>query len=83
MNSNSESEAIWNYNQALIWSERADEVAPKFLDNKELLDSHKRRLYSKSPNLYPQFASYGISEENWYYVNNEIIKYKDGKRIKE
>lgn len=81
MNSSSQSEAILNYEQALIWSKRADEVAPSFLGNQELLDTHKRRLYSKAAHLYPQFASYGTSEENWYYVSGQIVKYVNGKRV--
>lgn len=69
--------------QAVLWSEKADNIRPLFLENQELLDSHKRRLFTKAPNLYPQFASYGASETNWYFVNNEIVKYVNGKRIKE
>lgn len=55
--------------------------SPDFLKNQELLDARKRRLYSKSPNLYPQFASYGTSEENWYCVSGHIVKYVNGKRV--
>lgn len=54
---------------------------PKFLENQELLDAHKRRLFSKSPELYNQFASYGTSEENWYVIDGKIVKYVNGKRI--
>lgn len=64
------------------FSERADVFRPEFLTDK-FCDQHKRRLYTKSPDLYPQFAEYGTSEENWYFVNGEIVKYKDGKRVKE
>lgn len=67
--------------QAVLWSERADKVRPLFLENEELLDSHKRRLYSKSPHLYPQFAKYGTSEENWYVIDGQIVKYVNGKRV--
>lgn len=82
MNSKSNNEAIFNYNQALIWSDRADKVRPQFLNIRELLDAHKRRLYTKSPELYPQFAEYGTSEENWYVIDGQIVKYVNGKRIK-
>lgn len=54
---------------------------PSFL-TKDLCDQHKRRLYTKAPELYPQFAELGTSEENWYFVGGRIIKYKDGKQIK-
>lgn len=54
---------------------------PPFL-TKEFCDQHKRRLYTKAPELYPQFAELGMSEENWYFVDGRIIKYKDGKQIK-
>lgn len=55
--------------------------SPKFLENQELLDAHKRRLYTKSPELYPQFAEYGTSEENWYVIDGQIVKYVKCKRI--
>lgn len=48
--------------QATLWSEKADEIRPPFLNNQELLDAHKRRLYSKAAHLYPQFASYGTAK---------------------
>lgn len=68
---------------ARFYNNKANKIRPTFLDNQELLDSHKRRLYSKAAHLYPQFAEYGTSEINWYVVDGEIVKYKDGKRIKE
>lgn len=64
------------------FSYRADSMRPPFL-TEEFCNQHKRRLFTKSPNLYPQFAEYGTSEVNWYVINGEIVKYKDGKRIKE
>ena len=59
---------------------RAFMFRPKFL-TKDFCDQHKRRLYTKAPALYPQFAGYGKSDENWYFVDGEIIKYINGKRI--
>lgn len=43
---------------------------PPFLLNQDYLDSHKRRLYQKSPELYPQFEEYNKEndESNWYCV---------------
>lgn len=82
MNSTSKHEFVANYGQALIWNDCANNVRPPFITN-ELCDQHKRRLYTKSPELYPQFAEYGTSEENWYSINEQIVKYINGKRIKE
>lgn len=80
MNSTSKHEFVANYGQSLIWNDCANNVRPSFITN-ELCDQHKRRLFSKSPELYPQFASYGTSEEDWYYVSGQIVKYVNGKRI--
>lgn len=66
--------------QAEWWSRHADMVRPKFL-TEEFCDQHKRRLYTKNPELYPQFASYGTSEENWYFLDGEVVKYIKGKRV--
>lgn len=68
--------------KAIIYSVEADKIRPPFL-TEEFCDQHKRRLFSKNPTHYSQFAEYGTSEVNWYVINNEIVKYKDGKRIKE
>lgn len=55
---------------------------PSFLTD-ELCDQHKRRLFTKQPDKYPQFSHLGESEINWYVVDGEILKYKQGKRINE
>lgn len=39
---------------------------PKFL-KRGLLLAHRRRLYTKNPDYYKQFAKYGRSEVNWYW----------------
>lgn len=59
------------------FSDEAYYIKPSFLTD-EFCDQHKRRLYTKAPSLYPQFEKYGTSEINWYYVNGELLKYKDG-----
>lgn len=43
---------------------------PPFLSNEEYLNSHKRRLYQKIPELYPQFEKYNNENDksNWYCV---------------
>ena len=53
---------------------------PVFL-TKNFCAQHKRRLYTKSPGMYRQFARYGKSDENWYFVNGRVVKYKNGKNI--
>lgn len=68
--------------EELAWfcEEDADWHMPPFLTD-DFCDQHKRRLYTKAPELYPQFAEYGKSEENWYFVDGKIVKYVNGKRI--
>lgn len=61
--------------EAEYFSKRADSIRPPFLTD-EFCDQHKRRLYCKAEHLYPQFAEYGKSEVNWYFVNGELLKYK-------
>ena len=67
---------------AAVYSSRyaMSNLRPPFL-TVEFCDQHKRRLYAKSPSLYPQFASYGASEENWYVIDGVIVKYIKGKQI--
>lgn len=67
----------------LAWfcEEDADWHMPPFLTD-DFCDQHKRRLYTKAPELYPQFAEYGTSDENWYVVNGKLLKYVNGKIIK-
>lgn len=47
----------------------------------EYFDQMKRRLYTKDPEHYKQWAHLGTSEENWYFVDEEWRKYINGKRI--
>lgn len=42
----------------------------------------KRRLYTKDKIFYQVWKNLGESDENWYYINDSIVKYKGGKRIK-
>lgn len=58
----------------------ANKIIPNFIDNAMCIQ-HRKRLYTKSPELYPQFAGYGTSEENWYVIDGQIVKYINGKRI--
>lgn len=66
---------------AEIFNDRANIIMPPFLTD-DFCNQHKRRLYSKSAELYPQFAEYGKSEENWYFVGGKLLKYINGKQVK-
>lgn len=68
------------YDYAKDWSDKADTIRPSFLTD-EFCDQHKRRLYTKAAHLYPQFEKYGTSDENWYFVDGNLLKYVNGKRI--
>lgn len=59
---------------------QANLVRPKWMTD-ELCDQHKRRLFTKAPHRYPQFAEFGESLENWYVVEGELKKYINGKII--
>lgn len=71
------------YARALLHSLIADFVKPSF-HKEAFFTQMKRRLYTKSPNFYAQWAQLGCSLENWYWSPKEkrIIKYVDGKRVK-
>lgn len=63
-------------------SSQADALRPPFLTDK-LCAQHRRRLFTKAPDQYPQFSGYGTSLENWYVVDGKLLKYVGGKQIKE
>ena len=69
------------YEYSKYWSDEADKIRPSFLDLDELIIQHRKRLYSKSPDKYRQFAEYGTSDINYYVVDGELLKYVNGKRI--
>lgn len=47
----------------------------------EYYDQMKRRLYTKNPERYKQWADLGKSDCNWYFVDGEWRKYVNGKRV--
>lgn len=49
----------------------------------EYYTNMKKRLYTKNPEHYKQWAHLGTSLENWYWSHeeNKFIKYVNGKRI--
>lgn len=62
---------------------KAKNITPSF-HTPEFIENMKKRLYTKDPVHYAQWAGLGKSEENWYWspCENGIIKYVNGKRIK-
>lgn len=68
-----EAKALWASNLAEYWR-------PMF-HTQEYFDNMKARLYTKNPQHYAQFAEYGTSDYNLYYVDGEWRKYVNGKRI--
>lgn len=47
----------------------------------EYYEQMKRRLYTKDPEHYKQWAHLGKSQENWYFVDGEWRVYVNGKRV--
>lgn len=68
--------------RTLFWNSNANKIRPPFL-TEEFCNQHKRRLYTKNPEYYIQFAIFGKSEENWYFVDGKLVKYVNGKKISE
>jgi hypothetical protein len=65
---------------AKVCSDLAQMCEPEW-HTTEYFDQMKRRLYSKNPEHYKQWAHLGTSDENWYFVDKEWRKYINGKRI--
>lgn len=68
-----EDKALWASNLADYWR-------PKF-HTEQYFSNMKARLYTKNPKHYAQFAEYGTSDYNLYYVDGVWRKYVNGKRI--
>lgn len=62
------------------WNQQANSIRSDFL-TEEFCHQHKRRLYTKAPQLYPQFESFGTSQENWYSVGGKMLRYINGRQI--
>lgn len=69
------------YGRAEVSSRWCDQTRPDF-HTVEFFEQMKRRLYTKNPVHYAQWADLGESQENWYWSPSEekIIKYVNGKR---
>lgn len=67
----------------LIEADReAREITPPF-HTSEFIEQMKRRLYTKNPEHYKQWAEYGTSDENFYWspTQQKWLVYRDGKLI--
>jgi hypothetical protein len=69
------------YKLAQIESYYADDLHRPSWHTCEYFDQMKRRLYTKDPEHYKQWADLGESQENYYYVDGQWRIYKDGKRV--
>lgn len=70
------------FGTAILSNMYADNYRPDW-HTQEYYDQMKRRLYTKDPEHYKQWADLGTSEENWYWSQEqgEWRKYVNGKRI--
>lgn len=68
-------------NEANTWSLNADTCRPDFINRDDIMIQHRKRLYTKAPELYPQFSKYGTSDINYYFVDGRLLKYNNGKLI--
>lgn len=71
-----------NVQVSAAWSILANDIRPDW-HTYEYYDQMKRRLYTKDPEHYKQWAYLGESNENWYWSQEqgEWRKYVNGKRI--
>ena len=71
-----------HYNEASKVSEYATRITPDW-HTQEYYTQMKRRLYTKDPEHYKQWAHLGESQENWYWSQEqgEWQKYVNGKRV--
>lgn len=74
-------EAIVHYFLAKEWGDKAMSAFPIFLTD-SFTHQHRKRLYTKYPLYYNQWAELGTSDENWYYVNGEWRIYINGRIVK-
>lgn len=65
---------------AELFSGACDCIRPPFHTG-EYFKQMKRRLYTKDPVHYEQWARLGESEDSWYFVDGEWRIYRNGKRI--
>lgn len=63
--------------QAFVAEQWCHTTRPKW-HTQAYYDQMKRRLYSKNPEHYKQWAHLGESDCNWYFVDGEWRKYVNG-----
>lgn len=60
-------------------SKKAESLKPSFLCE-ELYNNFKKRLYTKNPEYYKKFESFGKTEANYYFVDGNWLKYENGNK---
>lgn len=85
---------LYHYHLCLFWYKRGDkpmarkmsEQAMAFKPNfhtQEYFNQMKRRLFEKDEEYYKQWSYLGKSLDNWYFVDGEWVKYRNGKKLRE
>lgn len=69
-----------NTRLAAFFDVETERVRPDW-HTQEYYDQMKRRLYTKDPEHYKQWADLGKSDCNWYFVDGVWRKYVNGKRV--
>lgn len=62
-------------------SQTAENFKPEW-HCEEYFNQMKRRLFEKDEEYYKQWSYLGKSLDNWYFVDGEWVKYRNGKKIK-
>lgn len=57
----------------------ANKIKPSFL-TEDFCNQHKRRLFTKNKKAFSCFSSLGESQENWYFVNNQLLVYGNNRK---
>ena len=65
----------------VLFSRQAQLLRPEW-HCEEYYINMKRRLYTKNPEHYKQWAHLGKSNQNFYYIDGEWRIYENGKRVK-
>ena len=68
---------------AVVYSDHAENYFKPLFHTEPYFDSMKRRLYTKDPEHYAQWAEWGTSDVNWYWspVEDTYIYYRNSKKI--
>lgn len=65
---------------AKVCSDLAQICKPEW-HTQEYIAQMKRRLFEKDEEYYKQWSYLGKSLDNWYFVDGEWVKYRNGKKI--